>query len=170
MSTFLAAAEELRIRGLSEKTPEQMAAVKSQLRQSPTAATSSKKMSAAEESGGKESSSSSRIPQFPKNSPTIPHQEYSNDGSPAAKRMRQSDGETEPGDDGGGGGEEDEEGYVEAGGEDEDGYYNHVDMYGRVVEEGEATPAQGKNGLSTGQCCINISRSRKKPSCGKRRL
>ena len=54
---------------------------------------------------------------------------------------------------GGGGGEEDEEGYVEAGGEDdgaEDGYYNHVDMYGRVVEEGEATPAQGRNGLSTG--------------------
>ena len=152
MSTFLAAAEELRIRGLSEKTPEQMAAVKSQLQQPPTAATSSKKMSA--EESGKESSSSSRIPQFPKNSPTIP-QEYSNDGSPAAKRMRQSDGETEPGDDGGGGGGgEDEEGYDEAGGEDGgDGYYNHVDMYGRVVEEGEATPAQGMNRLST-DCSI----------------
>ena len=70
LSTFLAAAEELRIRGLSEKTPEQMAAVKSQLAQSPSAAaTSSKKMVAAEE-GGKESSS--RIPTFPKNSPSIP--------------------------------------------------------------------------------------------------
>ena len=75
LSTFLAAAEELRIRGLSEKTPEQMAAVKSQLARSPAAAaaaTSSKKMAAAaaEEGGGKESSS--RIPAFPKNSPSIP--------------------------------------------------------------------------------------------------
>ena len=70
LSTFLAAAEELRIRGLSEKTPEQMAAVKSQLAQSPTAAaTSSKKMAAAEE-GSKESSS--RTTAFPKNSQSIP--------------------------------------------------------------------------------------------------
>ena len=70
LSTFLAAAEELRIRGLSEKTPEQMAAVKSQLAQSPAAAaTSSKKMVAAEE-GGKESSS--RTTAFPKNSQSIP--------------------------------------------------------------------------------------------------
>ena len=116
-----------------------MAAVKSQLQQPPTTATSSKKIG---EEGNKESSS--RIPQFPKSSPTIP-QEYSSDGSPVAKRMRQSDGETEPGDDGGGGGGgEEEEGYAEGGEEDGDGYYNHVDMYGRVVEEGEATPAQGK--------------------------
>ena len=70
-------------------------------------------------------------------------QEYSNDGSPLAKRMRQSDGEAEAGGDGGGGGEE-EDGYVAEGAEDADGYYNHVDMYGRIVEEGEATPAQGK--------------------------
>ena len=70
-------------------------------------------------------------------------QEYSNDGSPVAKRMRQSDGEAETGEDGGGG--EEEDGYVAEGAEDAEGYYNHVDMYGRIVEEGEATPAQGKN-------------------------
>ena len=72
-------------------------------------------------------------------------QEYSNDGSPLAKRMRQSDGEAEAGGEDGGGGGEEEDGYVAEGAEDADGYYNHVDMYGRIVEEGEATPAQGKN-------------------------
>ena len=72
--------------------------------------------------------------------------------------MRQSDGEAETGEDdgeGGGGGEE-EDGYAAEGAEDADGYYNHVDMYGRIVEEGEATPAQGKNTLSSRSWCFFI--------------
>ena len=54
---------------------------------------------------------------------------------------------------GGGGGDED--GYAEAGEEEDDGYYNHVDMYGRIVEEGEATPAQGRKIFYTG-CSISL--------------
>ena len=58
LSRFLAAAEELRIRGLSEKTPEQMAAVKSKLQQPPSSSSSpsssSKKAASAE--SNKESS------------------------------------------------------------------------------------------------------------------
>merc|ERR1712066_398764 len=67
--------------------------------------------------------------------------------------MRQSDGETEHGDegDGGGVGGDEEDGYVEGEDAGEDGgdgaYYSHVDMYGRVVTEGEGSPAQGEDPL-----------------------